>query len=68
MFAQAKAHYLNVAKQMKSYEDIKYNEWRIKVENILPEILKTNLITKPTEREEITLRVINLQGDEIGNI
>ena len=31
---------------MKAYEDFKYNEWRVIIENTLPEILKTNLLVK----------------------
>ena len=46
MILKTKAHYLIIAKQIKAYEDLKYNEWRHHVESILPEILKTNLLIK----------------------
>ena len=41
-----KALYLHIAKQIKAFEDLKYNEWKVHVEAILPDILKTNLLVK----------------------
>ena len=38
---------MQIARQIKAYEDVKFHEWRINIENILPEILKTNLLIKP---------------------
>ena len=43
---ETKAHYLHIAKQIKAFEDLKYNEWKVHVEAILPDILKTNLLVK----------------------
>ncbi len=40
---------------MKAYEDIKYNEWRINIENTLPEILKTNLLVKEAGDKNLVL-------------
>jgi hypothetical protein len=46
---------LSIARQMKAYEDIKYNEWRINIENTLPEILKTNLLVKEAGDKNLVL-------------
>ncbi|CAH1801914.1 unnamed protein product [Owenia fusiformis] len=46
----ARAHYLSVAKQMKVYEDIKYEHWREHTEQVLPGLLKRNLLIKPSEK------------------
>lgn len=40
---------------MKAFEDAKYNEWRLSVEATLPELLKSNLLSKPPERTEKVL-------------
>ncbi|XP_071945421.1 dynein axonemal heavy chain 10-like [Antedon mediterranea] len=45
----ARSKYLGVAKQMKEYEDKKYEVWREHVESILPGLLKRNLLAKPSE-------------------
>lgn len=37
---------------MKDYEDIRYAEWRDNVEQILPGLLKRNLLVKPPEKVE----------------
>ena len=37
---------------MKMYEDLKFNEWRIEITSILPDILKANLLVKPKNRSE----------------
>lgn len=44
-----------MAKKLKSYEDMKYAEWRINVENILPSILKKNLLVKPKYKPDFSL-------------
>ena len=44
---QSRARYLQVAKQMKAYEDTLYDQWRENVEQILPSLLRRNLLTKP---------------------
>lgn len=41
---------MNIARLMKAYEDQKYNEWKANIEAILPEILKTNLLAKPSDK------------------
>ncbi len=46
---ETKAHYLVIAKQIKAFEDFKYNEWKCNVESTLPEILKTNLLIKASQ-------------------
>ena len=52
---QSRAKYLSVAKQMKSYEDHLYDQWREQVEGILPSLLKRNLLIKPHERQTTNL-------------
>jgi len=44
---QSRAKYLTVAKQMKAYEDLLYEQWRQQVEATLPSLLKRNLLAKP---------------------
>lgn len=44
---QARAKYLSVARQMKEYEDQKYAQWREHVEQVLPGLLKRNLLVRP---------------------
>ncbi|XP_064619187.1 dynein axonemal heavy chain 10-like isoform X2 [Lineus longissimus] len=46
----ARAKYLHVAKQMKAYEDHKYEQWKDNVEQVLPSLLKRNLLIKPAEK------------------
>jgi dynein heavy chain len=46
----ARAKYLHVAKQMKAYEDHKYEQWKDYVEQVLPSLLKRNLLIKPAEK------------------
>ncbi|XP_071826175.1 dynein axonemal heavy chain 10-like isoform X2 [Apostichopus japonicus] len=43
----ARNKYLGVARQMKEYEDKKYDHWQEHVTAILPGLLKRNLLTKP---------------------
>ncbi|XP_074463065.1 dynein axonemal heavy chain 10 [Larus michahellis] len=45
---EVKQIYLQVAKRMKEYEDQKYNQWRDGTEQILPLLLKNNLLTVVT--------------------
>jgi hypothetical protein len=40
---------------MKSFEDAKYNEWRINIGNILPDLLKSNLLIRPKDMIDHTL-------------
>ena len=51
---------------MKAYEDMKYNAWRIEVENTLPDILKNNLLAKPHGKTEVTVMVTTLSGNDVG--
>ncbi|PIK48528.1 putative dynein heavy chain 10, axonemal isoform X3 [Apostichopus japonicus] len=44
---EARNKYLGVARQMKEYEDKKYDHWQEHVTAILPGLLKRNLLTKP---------------------
>jgi len=53
---QTRAKYLSVGKQMKFYEDQKYENWRDHVEQILPSLLKRNLIIKPTQAQQLQLQ------------
>lgn len=46
---------MSIARQIKSYEDGKYYEWSATVENILPDILKTNLLVKPKDKIDPSL-------------
>ena len=48
---QSRAKYLHVAKQMKSYEDQLYEQWREGVEHILPGLLRRNLLVKPLGKD-----------------
>ncbi|NXG95077.1 DYH10 protein, partial [Stercorarius parasiticus] len=49
---EVKQIYLQVAKRMKEYEDQKYNHWRDGTEQILPLLLKNNLLTVSSVTEE----------------
>ncbi|XP_010291294.1 PREDICTED: dynein heavy chain 10, axonemal, partial [Phaethon lepturus] len=42
---EVKQIYLQVAKRMKEYEDQKYNQWRDRTEQTLPQLLKNTLLT-----------------------
>ena len=53
---QTRAKYLSVGKQMKAYEDGKYELWRDHVEQVLPALLKRNLIVKPTHAQQVQLQ------------
>ncbi|XP_072163343.1 dynein axonemal heavy chain 10-like [Diadema setosum] len=46
----ARTKYLGVARQMKEYEDKKYEQWRDHVSMILPGLLKRNLLTRPQDQ------------------
>ncbi|NWU57206.1 DYH10 protein, partial [Dromas ardeola] len=49
---EVKQIYLQVAKRMKEYEDQKYSHWRDGTEQILPLLLKNNLLTVSSVTEE----------------
>ncbi|NXS06608.1 DYH10 protein, partial [Neodrepanis coruscans] len=44
--------YLQVAKKMKDYEDQKYSQWRERTEQMIPLLLKNNLLTVSSVTEE----------------
>ncbi|XP_006894689.1 PREDICTED: dynein heavy chain 10, axonemal [Elephantulus edwardii] len=44
---EVKQKYLEVAKRMKDYEDRKYEQWRELTEQVLPNLMKKSLLTKP---------------------
>ncbi|XP_064612357.1 LOW QUALITY PROTEIN: dynein axonemal heavy chain 10-like [Liolophura sinensis] len=50
MGKSVRAKYLSVGKQMKQYEEEKYELWRQHVEQILPSLLKRNLLIKPSDK------------------
>ncbi|XP_033627732.1 dynein heavy chain 10, axonemal-like [Asterias rubens] len=58
----ARSKYLGVARQMREYEEKKYEQWREYVEGILPGLLKRNLLTKPTATMAI-IPVSHSEGD-----
>ena len=41
---KAKAKYLEVGKRMREYELQKYERWRVETENILPLLMKRNIL------------------------
>ncbi|XP_070572584.1 dynein axonemal heavy chain 10-like isoform X2 [Ptychodera flava] len=66
MGKQARKKYLDVAKQMKEYEDKKYEEWREYVEATLPGLLKRNLLAKPVQGSitQVQVEVTNTEEGE----
>lgn len=42
-----KNKYLNVAKQLKSFEDIIYNQWKENCENLILNLMRRNLLSTP---------------------
>jgi hypothetical protein len=53
---------------MKSFEDAKYNEWRTNTENILPDLLKSNLLIKPRDMIEHNLVLPVNKDPETGKL
>uniref|UniRef100_K7FM63 Dynein axonemal heavy chain 10 n=1 Tax=Pelodiscus sinensis TaxID=13735 RepID=K7FM63_PELSI len=49
---EVKQKYLEVAKRMKEYEDLKYDHWRDWTEQMLPVLLKKTLLAKSPRSEE----------------
>lgn len=64
MGKHARAKYLSVARQMKFYEDQKYEEWRQSVEQHLPSLLKRNLLIKPHHAAEEMRAAAQKEADE----
>jgi hypothetical protein len=56
------------AKEMKAYEDAKFDEWRVHVEEILPELLKANLLIKPKHNKNSNIPVLTSVDQETGII
>ncbi|CAF3124414.1 unnamed protein product [Rotaria sp. Silwood2] len=53
---QIKSYYLRVAREMKAYEDGKFNEWKQRTEQILPTLQKRNVLKElPTGDNENSL-------------
>ena len=50
-----KDHYLRVAKQMKAYEDDRYEKWRSATENTLPSLLRRTLLIKKENSDELVV-------------
>ena len=50
-----KAHYLRVAKQMKAYEDDRYERWRAATESNLPGLLRRTLLTKKEASDTLSV-------------
>ncbi|CAF5127237.1 unnamed protein product, partial [Rotaria sp. Silwood1] len=48
---QIKSYYLRVAREMKAYEDGKFNEWKQRMEQILPTLQKRNVLKELPPRE-----------------
>ncbi|KAL3856163.1 hypothetical protein ACJMK2_010948 [Sinanodonta woodiana] len=66
MGKQTRAKYLSVGKQMKAYEDMKYEQWREHVEQVLPSLLKRNLLVKPTQAQQLQLQAQEEEKEDIG--
>ncbi|KAL5017096.1 hypothetical protein ScPMuIL_006685 [Solemya velum] len=47
-----RARYLHVAKEMKMFEDLIYEGWKEHVEQVLPALLKRNLLCRPTAAQQ----------------
>lgn len=59
---KASKKYLSVARQMKEYEDKKYEAWKEQVEANLLIYLKKNLLTKPSTSSATTHRSVADEG------
>lgn len=59
---KASKKYLSVARQMKEYEDRKYEAWKEQVEANLLIYLKKNLLTKPSASSATTHRSVADEG------
>jgi hypothetical protein len=52
---------------MKVYEDSKFNDWRVEIQSILPDLLKTNLLIKPKNKHDLNLALPQNTDPETGN-
>lgn len=66
LLLKARAKYLSVARQMKFFEDQKYEEWKLYVEQCLPALLKRNLLIKPHHAAEEMRAAAQKEADEAG--
>jgi hypothetical protein len=66
LYLKTKAHYLEIARKLKFFEDSKFNEWRLNVESILPSILKKNLLIKPKYKPDYNLALPSNADQETG--
>ena len=57
---------MSKARQMKSFEDQKYEEWKQNVEQHLPSLLKRNLLIKPHHAAEEMRAAAQKEADEAG--
>ena len=56
---------MGVAKKMKAYEDELYEQWKVNVEMVLPNLLKRNLLIKPVDKVYLQAQTNNdEQGKE----
>lgn len=53
---------------MKFFEDQKYEEWKLYVEQCLPSLLKRNLLIKPHHAAEEMRAAAQKEADEAGNV
>ena len=66
---QTRAKYLSVGKNMKLYEDTKYEMWKEHVEQVLPSLLKRNLLIKPAVSAAMAMHASHVPeetGDDVG--
>ena len=66
---QTRAKYLSVGKSMKLFEDTKYEMWKEHVEQVLPSLLKRNLLIKPAVSAAMAMHASEVPedtGDDVG--
>lgn len=66
---QTRAKYLSVGKSMKLFEDTKYEMWKETVEQVLPSLLKRNLLIKPAVSAAMAMHASHVPddvGDDVG--
>ncbi|PVD32839.1 hypothetical protein C0Q70_08286 [Pomacea canaliculata] len=68
MGKSTRAKYLSVGKSMRMFEDMRYETWKEQVEQVLPSLLKRNLLMKPAASSLSHLPSTPLPGaDEAGD-
>ncbi|XP_076453104.1 dynein axonemal heavy chain 10-like [Babylonia areolata] len=63
MGKSTRAKYLSVGKSMKLYEDTKYEMWKETVEQVLPSLLKRNLLIKPAVSAAMAIHASQVPED-----